>query len=174
MAVRILSIWRHRAFSGAGSMEERLEMRAVSQENNLNKHNVPWTLCPLTPCVSVCVCYMHIKELCVCVFCATKRKTQWGWCSFNKNMMPIKARGGKFMQSVYVQHLTLSRAELHVLTSLLSQKLWLPCYITLHVALPLEREGEGASLKPEPPMSCIMWIWCSSVTKTGNSEHMHL
>lgn len=71
------------------------------------------------------------------------------------------------MQCVCVQHLTLSRAEACVLTSWLSQKLWLPCYITLHVALPLEGEVVGglAALKPEPPLNCIMWTqWLKPAT----------
>lgn len=44
------------------------------------------------------------------------------------------------------------------LTSWLRQTLWLPCYISLHVALPVEVEWVGESaLKPEPPLNCIMW-----------------
>lgn len=53
-----------------------------------------------------------------------------------------------------------------------------PCYITRHVALPLERKGEGVALKPEPPLNCIMWTqWlkpavvntCTSCDESGCS-----
>lgn len=48
--------------------------------------------------------------------------------------------------------------RLMYLTSWLRQTLWLPCYISLHVALPVEVEWVGEpALKPEPPLNCIMW-----------------
>lgn len=92
MAVRILSIWRHRALSGAGNLEKRLETRAVSQENNLNKHYVPWTLSQPTPCMSVWVFVTCILRI-VCIFgVQQKEKHNWVGVLSMRTWSPLEHR----------------------------------------------------------------------------------
>lgn len=137
-------------------------------------------------CLFVFVCYIHIKN-CVCVLCVEqkqkqKKKHNWVGVLSMRTWSPLKQKGGTFMQCGIRLSPELSVC---VLTSWLSQKLWLPCYITLHVALPLEREGEGAALKLEPPLSGIMWTqWlkpaivttctCNSVEWLCESVFVHV
>lgn len=121
-------------------------------------------------CLFVFVCYIHIKN-CVCVLCVEnkkKKKTQLGWCSFNENMKPIKAKRW-YIYAVW--HSTLSRAECVCVDILAQSEAMTPLLYNPACGFAFG-EGRGGGCPEARASSELHHV--NTVTKTGNSDHMHL
>lgn len=131
-------------FSRAGSAEWS-EKEGSAPRGCWNKQNsyVPWTLS------SLCLCVLYSSK----IFCVEKKK--------QVNVLLIRTLKQKYCK--YMQCVSFSiwpSPELRgVSVSWLDQKLWLPCYISRHVALPLERGGREGWLKPARVNTCTCNLW---------------